>query len=57
MVLLDIQPDRHRVGRAAVDHTAGSAHILNVDASVVGTAALELKSRIDRGDNVAKPPD
>lgn len=56
-VLLDIQPDRHRTGNASENHVTGSSHVLNVDASVLQVNAVDLKNRIDRGDNFAKPPE
>ena len=55
-VLADIQPDRHRRGDANADHTKGSANYLYVDGRVESIDASVIKSRIDRGINIARPP-
>jgi prepilin-type N-terminal cleavage/methylation domain-containing protein/prepilin-type processing-associated H-X9-DG protein len=55
-VLADIQPDRHRRGGPNADHTRGSANYLYVDGRVQSIGAAEIKSRIERGINIAQPP-
>jgi prepilin-type N-terminal cleavage/methylation domain-containing protein len=55
-VLEDIQPDRHRTGGAAADHTSGPANYLFACGHVVALNAKTLKARLDRGENFAKPP-
>ncbi len=56
-VLADIQPDRHRTGGANADHTRGSANYLYACGHVVSHAAKWVKDRIDRGENIARPPE
>ena len=56
-VLFDIQPDRHGGARNSPDHTRGSANYLFADSHVETIAATTLKARIDRGENVARPPE
>lgn len=53
----DIAPDRHRVGGASADHTRGVANYLFGDAHVGAIQAAQLKLRIDRGENPARPPE
>jgi len=55
-VLVDIQPDRHRPGGPAGDHSSGIANYLFADAHAAALQAAPLKARIDAGDNFAKPP-
>ena len=55
-VLRDIQPDRHRAGRANSDHSKGSANYLFVDGHVENWRSSEVKRRIDSGENFAEPP-
>jgi len=55
-VLDDIQPDRHRTGSANADHTKGSANYLYACGHVLPINARLLKDRVDRGENIAKPP-
>lgn len=55
-VLADIQPDRHRSGRAASDHTKGSANYLYADGRVENLLAKQLKTKIDSGTNPAEIP-
>lgn len=55
-VLADIQPDRHRRGDAAVDHTKGSGNYLFVDGRVESIPAAEIKRRVQSGVNIALPP-
>jgi prepilin-type N-terminal cleavage/methylation domain-containing protein/prepilin-type processing-associated H-X9-DG protein len=55
-VIADIEPDRHRRGGAATNHTEGVSNYLHADGHVDAIAALVLKQRIDAGDNFAKPP-
>jgi len=55
-VLEDIQPDRHRTGGADPDHTKGAANYLFACGHVIPLNAKSLKSRIDRGENIARPP-
>lgn len=55
-VLADIQPDRHRRGDANANHTKGSANYLYVDGRVESIDAADIKSRIDRRINIARPP-
>lgn len=56
-VLHDIQPDRHRTGGANEDHTKGSANYLYADGHVTSLKAATVKARIDRGENIALPPE
>ena len=53
----DIQPDRHRAGNATADHSSGSASYLFACGHVVSIKAAALKQRVDRGENIALPPD
>jgi prepilin-type N-terminal cleavage/methylation domain-containing protein/prepilin-type processing-associated H-X9-DG protein len=55
-VLVDIQPDRHRPGGPAGDHSSGTANYLFADSHAAPLQAGPLKARIDAGDNFAKPP-
>ncbi len=55
-VLNDIQPDRHRRGNPASDHTNGSANYLYADGRVETIDASEIKRRINAGENIALPP-
>ena len=56
-VLDDIQPDRHRTGGANGDHTKGSANYLYACGHVLPLNAKPLKERVDRGEDVARPPE
>lgn len=56
-VLADIQPDRHRTGGAASDHSRGVANALYADGHVLSLQAQRLRERVDRGENIARPPD
>jgi prepilin-type N-terminal cleavage/methylation domain-containing protein/prepilin-type processing-associated H-X9-DG protein len=56
-VTVDIQPDRHRFGGPAGDHSGGPANYLFADAHAAALQAAPLKKRIQGGDNFAKPPD
>ncbi len=56
-VLEDIQPDRHRTGAANADHTRGTADYLYACGHVLPISAQRLKDRVDRGENVARPPE
>jgi len=56
-VLDDIQPDRHRTGGANAEHTSGSANYLFACGHVVSLKASALKARVDRGENIALPPE
>ena len=56
-VLFDIQPDRHRLGGANEEHTAGRANYLFADGHVEALPAVRIKQRIEEGDNFAKPPE
>ena len=55
-VLEDIQPDRHRSGSTASDHSSGAANYLFACGHVISINAKSMKARIDRGENFAKPP-
>lgn len=55
-VIHDIQPDRHRSGGANDDHTKGRANYLYADGHVSSLAAARVKSLIDDGLNIARPP-
>ena len=55
-VLRDIQPDRHRAGSAAPDHSKGAANYLFVDGHVESWQASEVKRRVEAGENIAEPP-
>jgi prepilin-type N-terminal cleavage/methylation domain-containing protein/prepilin-type processing-associated H-X9-DG protein len=54
-VLKDIQPDRHRTGKAVGDHTKGSANYLCADGHVEAIRAGKFKTQIDQGINPADP--
>ena len=56
-VLEDIQPDRHRTGSMTPDHVNGSANYLHADGHVASQDARTLRRRVDRGENIARPPD
>ncbi len=55
-VLADIQPDLHRTGEPAEDHSRGKAAYLYVDGHVDFIEAREFRDRIESGENPAKPP-
>jgi prepilin-type processing-associated H-X9-DG protein len=55
-VLVDIQPDRHRSGSAAPDHSSGGANYLFADPHASLLQAAPLKKRIQAADNFAEPP-
>ena len=55
-VLTDIQPDRHRSGGTAGDHSGGGANYLYADSHVSAVQAAPLKKLIESGVNFAKPP-
>jgi prepilin-type N-terminal cleavage/methylation domain-containing protein/prepilin-type processing-associated H-X9-DG protein len=57
VVLVDIQPDRHRTGGANADHTKGVANYLYADGHVAVVKAATLKKRYDSGENLARPPE
>ncbi len=54
-VIDDIQPDRHRTGGGNADHTTGSANYLFACGHVVSLKSAALKTRVDRGENIALP--
>lgn len=56
-VLADIQPDRHRTGPTTFDHSAGQADYLYADGHALAMEARKLKQRVDRGEDVARPPE
>lgn len=56
-VLNDIQPDRHRIGSVAPDHLNGSANYLHADGHALALEARALRQRVDRGENIARPPE
>lgn len=56
-VVADIQPDRHRSGQAAPDHSRGMANYLFACGHVLSLQARGLKERVDRGENIARPPE
>ena len=56
-VTQDIQPDRHRTGGANGDHTKGSANYLYACGHVLPLNAKPLKERVDRGEDIARPPE
>lgn len=53
-VTRDIAPDRFRSG--APDHSRGKSNYLYVDGRVESIQAAELKRKIERGENPARPP-
>jgi len=55
-VIRDIQPDRHRPGGSAGDHSSGVANYLHADAHVEALRAAPLKAKIQSGVNFAEPP-
>lgn len=56
-VLADIQPDRHRRGEAAPDHSRGAANYLYADGRVETIEASRVKALIESGRNIAIPRD
>ena len=54
-VCTDIQPDRHRSGGPAGDHSSGLANYLFADGHASALQAAPLKKRIEGGDNFAAP--
>ena len=56
-VLADIQPDRHGSGSASPRHDNGRANQLMACGHVSSISASLLKARVDRGENIARPPD
>ncbi len=52
----DLAPDRFTKSEAA-DNLNGSANYLFGDGHVENIKASEVKERLDRGDNIARPPD
>ncbi|MFO1459187.1 MAG: type II secretion system protein [Verrucomicrobiota bacterium] len=57
VVLDDIQPDRHRTGSGSPDHSNGSANYLYACGHVLPLSARSQKERVDRGENIARPPE
>lgn len=55
--LVDIQPDRHRPGGSQGDHSSGTSDYLFADQHAEALQARLLKTRLESGDNFAKPPD
>ena len=55
-VLTDIQPDRHRTGGTAGDHSSGAANYLFADSHVEARQAAPYKTMIQNGVNFAAPP-
>jgi prepilin-type N-terminal cleavage/methylation domain-containing protein len=56
-VIDDIQPDRHRTGQVSPDHSRGTANYLYACGHVLPLQAKGLKERVDRGQNIARPPE
>lgn len=56
-VLADIQPDRHRAGPAAPDHTRGAANYLYADGRVMALAAARLAELHRATPDLARPPE
>lgn len=56
-VVADIQPDRHRSGQPSPDHSRGVANYLFACGHVLSLQARGLKERVDRGENIARPPE
>ena len=56
-VIDDIQPDRHRTGQASPDRSRGVANYLYACGHVLSLQAKGLKERVDRGENIARPPE
>ena len=54
-VLKDVQPDRHRTGKAAPDHSSGSANYLFADGHMEKITAQTFKKFIDNNQNPANP--
>jgi prepilin-type N-terminal cleavage/methylation domain-containing protein len=55
-VLSDIQPDRHGYGVKSSEAVSGSANQLFACGHALATAARPLKQRVDRGEDIARPP-
>lgn len=55
-VLSDVQPDRHRTGGNSAQHTSGRANQLMACGHVTSVSASLFKARVDRGEDVARPP-
>ena len=56
-VIDDIEPDRHRTGQASLDRSRGTANYLYACGHVLSLQAKGLKERVDRGENIARPPE
>jgi len=56
-VINDIAPDRHRSGSRASTQTEGSANYLYADGHVASIPAVEIRRRIESGENIALPPE
>lgn len=52
----DVEVDRHRPGARSGSRTEGSSNYLYGDGRVEAHSAREMKSRLDRGENPAVPP-
>jgi prepilin-type N-terminal cleavage/methylation domain-containing protein/prepilin-type processing-associated H-X9-DG protein len=55
-VCADIQPDRFHAGTPKEDHSEGSANYLYADGHVENLQAAEVKRRIEKREDFAKPP-
>ncbi|MEX2380751.1 MAG: DUF1559 domain-containing protein [Opitutales bacterium] len=53
-VIQDIQPDRHRHGNPAPDRDRGRANYLFADGHVETLDAVNIKQRIESGENIAR---
>lgn len=54
--LMDIEPDRHRVGKSNSSRTSGSANYLFGDGHVQNIPASVMRERFASGENFARPP-
>lgn len=56
-VITDIEPNRFRTGGSDPLHLNGSANYLFADTHVTAWRAPSVKARVDRGENIARPPE
>jgi prepilin-type N-terminal cleavage/methylation domain-containing protein/prepilin-type processing-associated H-X9-DG protein len=56
-VIADIEPNRFRTGGTDTNHLNGSANYLFADTHVTAWRAPAVKARVDRGENIARPPE
>lgn len=57
VLLKDIAPDRHHLGRSNADFTNGSENYLYADDHVTLTKGVDMKKRYDSGVDIGRPPE